>query len=80
LSFFFVVSYLVLPEKRGHPAQLILNFSIAIFLFSMVVFFSIGDPQKLQCANSVTPSTQSNNLACAVQGKDEKKRRSERNF
>lgn len=68
VSFFMLVSYLVLPDKRRHPSLLILNVSASIFLFSMVVYFSIGNPQKLQCANLVSVSTQDNNLMCATQG------------
>lgn len=63
-----LVSYLILPDKRRHPSLLILNVSASIFLFSMVVFFSIGNPLKLQCANDVTVSTQDNNALCATQG------------
>lgn len=63
-----LVSYLILPDKRRHPSLLILNVSASIFLFSMVVFFSIGNPQKLQCANTVAVSTQDNNALCATQG------------
>ncbi|CAO3596527.1 unnamed protein product [Absidia cylindrospora] len=66
--FFIMFSYLVLPDKRRHPSLLILNFSIAMFLFSFVAFFSVGDPKKLQCADSITPSTQQNNNLCAAQG------------
>jgi hypothetical protein len=43
--------------------------SIAIFLFSMVVFFSIGDPKRLQCApNGISPGEMGNNNLCAAQG------------
>jgi hypothetical protein len=48
---------------------LILNLSVAIFLFSMIGYFSIGDPKKIQCATEVAPSTQDTNPVCAVQGK-----------
>ncbi|KAI9261650.1 hypothetical protein BDA99DRAFT_512016 [Phascolomyces articulosus] len=68
VSFILVVSYLVLPDKRRHPSLLILNFSLAIFLFSMVVFFSIGDTKRLQCADAINPSDQDNNTLCAAQG------------
>ncbi|KAI8141650.1 hypothetical protein BJV82DRAFT_171262 [Fennellomyces sp. T-0311] len=67
-SFILLVSYLVLPDKRRHPSLLILNFSLAIFLFSMVVFFSIGDTKGLQCADAINPSTQDNNALCGAQG------------
>ncbi|KAG1455912.1 hypothetical protein G6F46_009161 [Rhizopus delemar] len=68
LCLFMAISYLVLPDKRRHPSLLILNFSIALFVFSLVGFFSVGDPTRIQCANSTTPSTQDNNPLCAVQG------------
>ncbi|KAI9267566.1 hypothetical protein EDC94DRAFT_601222 [Helicostylum pulchrum] len=69
LSFVLVLSYLVLPDKRRHPSLLILNMSIAIFIFSMVVFFSIGDPKKLQCSyDGIKSSTMDNNTLCAAQG------------
>lgn len=69
LSLILVISYLILPDKRRHPSLLILNFSIGIFLFSMVVFFSIGDPKKLQCAaNSISQADMGNNTLCAAQG------------
>ncbi|CAO3641592.1 unnamed protein product [Cunninghamella blakesleeana] len=67
-AFFIMFSYFVLPDKRRHPSLLILNFSIAIFLFSVVAFFSVGDPKKLQCADAITQSTQENNTLCAAQG------------
>ncbi|KAI8884554.1 hypothetical protein K501DRAFT_294022 [Backusella circina FSU 941] len=67
-SFFMMISYFVLPDKRRHPSLLILNLSVTIFLFSMIGYFSIGDPKKLQCASAVAPSTQDNNPVCAVQG------------
>lgn len=66
--FFIMLSYFVLPDKRRHPSLLILNFSVAVFLFSFVAFFSVGDPKKLQCADAITPSTQKNNNLCAAQG------------
>ncbi|KAI9278085.1 hypothetical protein BY458DRAFT_554092 [Sporodiniella umbellata] len=68
LSFFMMISYLVLPDKRRHPSLLILNFSISLFLFNLVSFFTIANPESIQCANSITPSTQDNNIPCAVQG------------
>ncbi|KAL0089470.1 hypothetical protein F4703DRAFT_1791763 [Phycomyces blakesleeanus] len=67
-SFVILISYLVLPDKRRHPSLLILNLSLAIFLFSMTVFFSIGDQHGLQCADDITPSDQKNNYKCAAQG------------
>ncbi|KAG0745342.1 hypothetical protein G6F62_009550 [Rhizopus arrhizus] len=68
LCLFMAISYLVLPDKRRHPSLLILNFSIALFIFSLVGFFSVGDPTRIQCASRTTSSTQDNNPLCAVQG------------
>ncbi|KAI9320151.1 hypothetical protein BX666DRAFT_1852726 [Dichotomocladium elegans] len=51
-----------------HPSLLILNFSIALFLFSMVVFFSVGDTKGLQCGDAINPADQDNNKLCAAQG------------
>ncbi|SAL99163.1 hypothetical protein [Absidia glauca] len=66
--FFIMFSYFVLPDKRRHPSLLILNFSVAVFLFSFVAFFSVGDPKRLQCADEIRPSTQETNSLCAAQG------------
>ncbi|KAI7873176.1 uncharacterized protein EV154DRAFT_487394 [Mucor mucedo] len=69
LSFVLVISYLILPDKRRHPSLLILNLSIAIFLFSMGVFFSVGNPKRLQCAaNGISTGEMGNNTLCAAQG------------
>lgn len=52
-----------------HPSLLLLNMSIAIFLFSMGAFFSVGDPKRLQCAsNGISPGEMGNNNLCAAQG------------
>ncbi|KAI8138247.1 hypothetical protein BJV82DRAFT_631602 [Fennellomyces sp. T-0311] len=69
LSFFVLVSYLVLPDKRRHPTIIILYISLCIFVFSLVAFFSIGDPKRLQCAaDGIQQGTQDNNTLCAIQG------------
>ncbi|KAG1623727.1 hypothetical protein G6F45_010701 [Rhizopus arrhizus] len=69
LSFFLVVSYLVLPDKRRHPSLLILNLSIGIFLFSMTSFFAIGNLKRVQCSsNGISPGEMDNNKLCAAQG------------
>ncbi|KAI8380511.1 hypothetical protein EDC96DRAFT_491236 [Choanephora cucurbitarum] len=69
LSFILVVSYLILPDKRRHPSLLILNMSFAIFLLNMVVFFSVGNPKRLQCAaNGISSGAMGNNNLCAAQG------------
>lgn len=43
--------------------------SISIFLFCMVVFFSVGNPKRLQCAsNNISAAAIGNNALCAAQG------------
>ncbi|KAG0275090.1 hypothetical protein BGZ95_009188 [Linnemannia exigua] len=68
LSFLLVLTYLVLDDKRSHPSALILFFAIGVFLFSAVIIFPLIDTKAIQCADLVTPSTQRNNLKCAIQG------------
>ncbi|KAG0307169.1 hypothetical protein BGZ97_000478, partial [Linnemannia gamsii] len=67
-SFILMVSYLCLPDKRSHPSALILLFAICVFLFSVVVIFPLLDTNAMQCVDEYTPSTQQNNLKCAIQG------------
>ncbi|CAB4413529.1 unnamed protein product [Rhizophagus irregularis] len=62
-------SYVVLPGYRTHPNILILFASLSIFLYSSNVFFSIMDPERVQCATEIIPSTQANNpFFCGLQG------------
>ncbi|KAF8947181.1 hypothetical protein BGZ47_010007 [Haplosporangium gracile] len=68
LSFLLVMTYLVLDDKRSHPSALILFFAIGVFLFSAVIIFPLIDTKAIQCADLITPSTQRNNLKCAIQG------------
>ncbi|KAF9431355.1 hypothetical protein BGZ76_000424 [Entomortierella beljakovae] len=67
-GFVLMMSYLILDGKRSHPSRLILFFSIGVFLFSAVIIFPLVDTHKMQCFNEVSPSTQQNNMKCAVQG------------
>ncbi|KAI8600367.1 hypothetical protein EDD21DRAFT_338527 [Dissophora ornata] len=67
-SFVMMVSYMVLPDKRSHPSAMILYFSICVFMFSAVVIFPLADTQGMQCVGPINPSTQQNNLKCAIQG------------
>ncbi|KAF9099609.1 hypothetical protein BGX23_000652 [Mortierella sp. AD031] len=67
-SFILMISYLCLPDKRSHPSALILLFAMCVFLFSVVVIFPLIDTNGMQCFDEYTPSTQQNNLKCAVQG------------
>ncbi|KAI1315378.1 hypothetical protein EDD11_000882 [Mortierella claussenii] len=68
LGFILMMTYLVLDDKRSHPSALILFFSICVFLFSVVVIFPLVDTHAMQCADTINPSTQKNNLKCAIQG------------
>ncbi|KAF9090896.1 hypothetical protein BGX29_011238 [Mortierella sp. GBA35] len=68
LSFLLVITYLVLDDKRSHPSALILFFAIGVFLFSAVIIFPLYDTKAIQCADLISPSTQKNNLKCAIQG------------
>ncbi|CAO3658864.1 unnamed protein product [Umbelopsis ramanniana] len=67
-TFFLVVSYAILPDKRTHPSLLIFEFLIALFFYSGSVLFSLGDPKRIQCSTDIVNSTQQNNLLCAAQG------------
>ncbi|KAI8063197.1 hypothetical protein BC940DRAFT_358161 [Gongronella butleri] len=67
-ALFIVISFLVLPNKRSRPSLLILNTSVAVFLYSFPAVFSLGDATRIQCANEIQPSTQDNNKLCAAQG------------
>ncbi|KAF9188338.1 hypothetical protein BGZ51_000658 [Haplosporangium sp. Z 767] len=67
-SFILMMSYICLPEKRSHPSALILFFSMCVFLFSAVIIFPLVDTRAMQCAGPINPSTQQNNLKCAIQG------------
>ncbi|KAF8981648.1 hypothetical protein BGZ46_002457 [Entomortierella lignicola] len=68
LGFGLMMTYLVLDDKRSHPSALILYFSVSIFIFSAVVIFPLVDTKAMQCADMINPSTQQNNLKCAIQG------------
>ncbi|KAF9351119.1 hypothetical protein BGX26_010804 [Mortierella sp. AD094] len=67
-SFVLMVSYIFLPDKRSHPSALILYFSICVFLFSVVVIFPLINTRGMQCFDAINPSTQQNNIKCAIQG------------
>ncbi|KAF9917279.1 hypothetical protein BX616_001487 [Lobosporangium transversale] len=68
LAFLLMMTYLCLDDKRSHPSALILFFSIGVFLFSVVILFPLFDTHGMQCADAINPSTQQNNLRCAIQG------------
>ncbi|KAF9156957.1 hypothetical protein BGX21_004347 [Mortierella sp. AD011] len=68
LSFVVMISYIFLPDKRSHPSALILYFSTCVFLFSVVVIFPLVNTRGMQCFDAINPSTQQNNLKCAIQG------------
>ncbi|CAB4377390.1 unnamed protein product [Rhizophagus irregularis] len=63
-----VVSYIVLPNKREHPAITVLCFNISLLIFTSVTFFYMGDIRKIQCADLITQATMRNNALCGVQG------------
>nr|CAG8449496.1 4728_t:CDS:2 [Entrophospora candida] len=66
--FALVISYLVLPNKREHPAMTVLLFNASLLLFISVTFFYIGDHKKVQCYNEITQSDITNNpFYCGVQ-------------
>ncbi|KAF9115513.1 hypothetical protein BGX27_007528 [Mortierella sp. AM989] len=68
LGFILMMTYLCLDGKRSHPSALILYFSICVFLFSAVIIFPLIDTHAMQCHDVVNPSTQQNNIMCAIQG------------
>lgn len=47
---------------------IIICLSFSIFLFSCVSLFSIMNPKRIQCKDSITKSTQNNNKLCSIQG------------
>ncbi|KAF9377595.1 hypothetical protein CPB97_010076 [Podila verticillata] len=67
-SFILFLSYCLLPDKRSHPSALILFFSLCVFLFSVTIVFPLVDTRAMQCVDDINPSTQQNNLKCAIQG------------
>ncbi|CAG8534009.1 10114_t:CDS:2 [Cetraspora pellucida] len=62
-----VLSYLVLPNKREHPAMIVLIFNICLLAFIGINFFYIGNHKSIQCADDFTQSTMKNNVLCGVQ-------------
>jgi hypothetical protein len=75
LGFLLMMTYLCLDDKRSHPSALILFFSIGIFLFSVVIVFPLVNTRAMQCVDEINPSTQANNLKCAIQGKEVRSKR-----
>lgn len=68
-----VLSYIVLPNKREHPAVTVLCFNLSLLIFLGVTFFYVGDHRRVQCDDAVTQANISNNLLCGIQGKKKKK-------
>ncbi|CAG8737288.1 21236_t:CDS:2, partial [Racocetra persica] len=62
-----VLSYLVLPNKREHPAMIVLIFNTCLLAFLGITFFYIGNHKSIQCADDFTQATMKNNLLCGVQ-------------
>ncbi|KAJ3206767.1 hypothetical protein HDU67_007956 [Dinochytrium kinnereticum] len=63
-----VLSWAVLPGRRQHPGDIVLHFAIAVMIWQSCALFLLGNPRRIQCADSVTVSTASNNLLCGIQG------------
>ncbi|RIA85834.1 hypothetical protein C1645_879044 [Glomus cerebriforme] len=63
-----VISYIVLPNKREHPAITVLCFNISLLIFTGVTFFYVGNIKRVQCADLITQATIGNNTLCGVQG------------
>lgn len=63
-----VVSYIVLPNKREHPALTVLCFNISLLIFTGVTFFYVGNIRRIQCADLINQATMKNNALCGIQG------------
>ncbi|RHZ46304.1 hypothetical protein Glove_627g42 [Diversispora epigaea] len=63
-----VLSYIVLPNKREHPAVTVLCFNSSLLIFLGITFFYTGDHKRIQCANDITQANISNNFLCGIQG------------
>ncbi|KAI9354271.1 hypothetical protein DFJ73DRAFT_958978 [Zopfochytrium polystomum] len=68
LAFFVALSWSVLPGRREHPGDIILQFSIAVTLWMAVHLFKSGNERRTQCADDVTIATAANNRWCAAMG------------
>ncbi|KAG0000213.1 hypothetical protein BGZ80_009240 [Entomortierella chlamydospora] len=68
LSAILLLSYIFLPDKLAHPSMMVFCQIIGAFLFSVVGFFSIIERKDIQCLDEINPSTQQNNMKCAIQG------------
>jgi len=68
LSGYIVLSWAVLPGRRRHPGDIVLHFAVAVMLWQAGALFTLTSPEKIQCADSVTIATASNNMLCAAQG------------
>ncbi|KAJ1549394.1 hypothetical protein HK405_004193 [Cladochytrium tenue] len=67
LAAFVVLSWATLPGRRRHPGDIVLHFAVAIMTWQACAMFLYGNPKRIQCYDSVTVSTASNNLLCGVQ-------------
>ncbi|KAI9310051.1 hypothetical protein DFJ73DRAFT_943253 [Zopfochytrium polystomum] len=68
LSFYVLLSWLVLPGRREHPGNLLIHLSVAVVIWMGFQFLLVGDPRRLQCADAATTATSKNSVICFVHG------------
>ncbi|KAJ1568728.1 hypothetical protein HK405_014503 [Cladochytrium tenue] len=68
LAAFIVLSWSTLPGRRRHPSDIVLHFAVALMIWQACAMLLYGDSRRIQCHDSVTVSTASNNLLCGIQG------------
>ncbi|KAI9183010.1 hypothetical protein H9P43_003926 [Blastocladiella emersonii ATCC 22665] len=76
LALFVLLSYLFLPNKRKHPAIIVLFFSLAQTFWMANIWFGFPAPKRVQCAwdaatavsSPIIQAKMNNNVLCAVQG------------
>ncbi|KAJ1567260.1 hypothetical protein HK405_006583, partial [Cladochytrium tenue] len=68
LMAYVVLSWSILPGRRAHPGDIVLHFSVAIMIWMFTPLFMISNPHTVQCADSVTTATASNNTYCGAMG------------
>ncbi|KAI9344215.1 hypothetical protein DFJ73DRAFT_840615 [Zopfochytrium polystomum] len=62
-----VMSWCILPGRRTHPGDIVLHFSMAVFLWQAANLFLVGNPKRVLCKDDVTVATSSNNVLCRIQ-------------
>ncbi|ORZ36316.1 hypothetical protein BCR44DRAFT_63469 [Catenaria anguillulae PL171] len=80
LALYVLLSYMFLPNKRKHPAIIVLFFSLALTAWMSNIWFSVPDPHAVQCAwetdqttgatvySQIQQAKMGNNTLCAIQG------------